>query len=608
VQAIFRIMGFNTSYSVGEFTIDSSDIIRLILGYLTSQGLHQSADVLRQESGIGLLGLVNQGSVASQCRLGEWGSILKSFSLCQETPPELHEQVILELAEDSPSNLQVAFSVLKVQRDGLDTLLEEDEDEEIDKSGERLTKSRSLEQKLAALAGNVTKFQDILERRKVLYAKTPKRDRRERLAQQLQEQPQVPMDRLPILLQQAMKWQSHTGQLPWIRELYEVEDPTTKKRKKKKRKHLDLVMGNAAADNNVVVGEPDDEDDNFEPIVQDVYEMVKFGKSATCESALFFSKGLITSSSDGLIEVWNPSYSDLNTTEFPYQKDSVMGHSSPILCMKLSNDSELLASGDHSGKVKVWKLSSGKCLRQYQAHDGSPVTCLDLSRDSSRLLTGSSDGTCREFGLISQTILQEYNGHSSYIHSCSYVVEWEDNSEAASWIVTGSADGTVRLWQKGVCIRILQANSSTKSFVVDATSLFTENPAIHTVLSIPNQNQLLMVPRASTAYLVNLEGRVLQRYECGNDDVFLAACISRSWVYLATQNGDCLVFRIHKGTLESTIREFSMRSTSKATTGASSNSGSTIEVTQLLHHPFKSIIAGFSNDKTQKRGVLTVWK
>lgn len=600
-------MGFTTSYSVGEFTIDSADIIRLIMGYLTSQGLHQSADALRQESGIGLMGLVNQGSIASQCRDGEWGTILKSYSLCQETPPELHEQVILELAEDpSPDNLQLAFSILKVQRDGLDTLLEEDE-EAADKTGDKLTKARSLEQKLAALAGNISKYQNIQERRKMLYARTPKQDRRERLALQLQEQPQVPMNRLPILLQQAMKWQSHTGQLPFIREVYEVEDQTTKKLKRKKRKHLDLVMGSAAADTNVVVGEPDDEDDTFEPIVQDVFEKVKFGKSATCESALFFSKGLITSSSDGLIEVWSPSYSDLNTADFPYQKDSVMGHASAILCMKLSNDSELLASGDDSGKVKVWKLSSGKCLRQYQAHDGSPVTCLDLSRDSSRLLTGSSDGICREFGLISQTILQEYNGHSSYIHSCSYVIEWEGNAEAILWVVSGSADGTVRLWQKGVCIRILQSNSHSKSFVADATALLTETPAVHTVLPIVNQNQLLMVPRASTAYLVNLEGRVIQRYESGSDDVFLAACISTSWVYLVTQKGDCLVFRIQKGTLETTIREFSVRSTSK-TNSSSGGAISSVEVTQLLHHPFKSIIAGFSNDKTQKRGILTVWK
>lgn len=611
-------MAFKTSYSVGEFTVDSPDIIRLILGYLTSQGLHQSADVLRQESGIGLKGLVNQGSIISQCRQGEWGSILQTFSLCQETPPEIHEQVILELADESPNNLNVAFSILKVQRDGLDTLLEDDEDDAEDKDKidrEKISKARSLEQKLAAIAGNATKYQDVNERRKLLYAKTPRRDRREKLVQVLQQYPQVPLDRLPILIQQAMKWQSHTGQLPWIKELYEVEDPATKSKKKKKRKHLDLVMGSAAAESiHLVVGDPEEDDDeDLEPIVTEFYEKVKFGKSATCESALFFSKGLITSSSDGLIEVWDGRYSDLNTSDFPYQKDSVMGHSCAILCMALSNDSELLASGDATGKVKVWKLASGKCLRQYQAHDGSPVTCLDLSRDSSRLLTGSSDGTCREFGLVSQTILEEYNGHSSYIHHCSYLVEWQ-GSEPTSWILTGSADGTVRLWQKGQCLRILQPKPKLKSFLTDTTTLLTENPAIHTVLAIPNENKILLVPRSSSAFLVDLEGKVLQSYSCGHDDVFLAACISASWVYMVTQKGNCLVFRIHKGTLEQTIHEFSVQSTSKTSTTTTTSSTTTtthntpVEVTTLIHHPFRSTIAAFSNDKTQKKGILSVWK
>jgi WD40 repeat-containing protein SMU1 len=594
-------MAFNTSYSVGgEFTVDSADIIRLILGYLTSVGLHQSADTLRKESGIGLRGLVNQGSIASQCRQGEWSTILKSFSLCQETPAELHEHVILELAEESTNNLNLAYSILRVQRDGLDALAEEDGEDE--KGRERLTKARSLEQKLAALAGNVSKFSDVNQRRKVLYSKTSKSDRRERLAEKLQKQPQVPLNRLPILLQQAMKWQSYTGQLPWIREIYEEEDKTTKtkKKKKKKRKHFDLVMGNAAAETNLVVGEPDDDND-LEPIVQDVYEKVKFGKSATCESAIFFHKGLITSSSDGLIEVWNTNYTELNISDYPYQNETVMGHTSAILCMKLSNDSELLASGDDTGKVKIWKLSNGKCLRQYQAHDGSPVTSLDLSRDSSRLLTGSSDGICREFGLISQKQIAEYNGHSSYIHCVSYVVELA--KESVFWIVTGSADGTVRIWQKGLCRRLLQPQSDCKNFVIDATSLLTENPAIHTCC-ITDQNHLLIVPRSNTAFLVDLEGNLLQKYFSGSDDVFLAACTSNSWVYFATQKGDCMVFRLTKGTLEKTIRDFAASSTSKNSSGEIGKS----EVSQLLHHPFKSMIAGFSNDKTQKRGVLTVWK
>jgi WD40 repeat protein len=105
-------------------------------------------------------------------------------------------------------------------------------------------------------------------------------------------------------------------------------------------------------------------------------------------------------------------------------------------------------------------------LRHYQAFDSSAaVTCVCLSRDAARILTGSSTGHVREFGLVSQTVLQEYVGHASYIHSCQYVIEWKNNNNNSDdekgtlWVVTGSADGTVRLWQKGQSIRILQPNN-----------------------------------------------------------------------------------------------------------------------------------------------------
>mmetsp|Transcript_12629 Transcript_12629/g.30156 ORF Transcript_12629/g.30156 Transcript_12629/m.30156 type:complete len:617 (-) Transcript_12629:880-2730(-) len=616
-------MGFTTSYSIGgECTIDSADILRLILGYLTSQGLHQSASALRQESGVGLKGLVNQQAIGAQCLQGDWGSILKSVSLSEETPAQLHEQVILELAEAAPENMNTAFSVLKLQRESLDAVLEDEEDDEgASSKSSKLTKARSLEQKLAAMTGNPTKYQDINQRRKLLYGnQLTKQDRRQKLALQFEQQPQVPLNRLPILLQQAMKWQSHTGQLPWMREVYQDEgDAPTKrpKKKRKRRKHFDLVMGNAAADNGIVVGDPEDNDDeDLEPIPQEVSQKVKFGKGVTCESAIFCSKGLITSSSDGLIEIWNSQCTDLNMADFPYQKQSVMGHESAVLCLKLSNDGELLASGDDQGKLMVWKLSSGKCLRQFLAHNGSAISCVDWSPDSSRILTGSSDGKCRELGLRSQKILQEYVGHTSYIHSCQYVLVSDDGNDLLSLVLTGSADGCVRIWQQGNCIRILQPqrSPSAKSLMVDATQLQADQPAIHTVLTVPNrdqqgggQNLMLVAPRSSIAYLVTLEGRVVQTYQAASDDdVFLAACISNSFVYLATQKGECLVFHLAKGTIEKTIHEFALQSTSKSAEGVDSTSA--VEVTQLLHHPFRSMLGAFSNDKTQKKGILSVWK
>jgi WD40 repeat protein len=41
-----------------------------------------------------------------------------------------------------------------------------------------------------------------------------------------------------------------------------------------------------------------------------------------------------------------------------------MVHSGPVLSMNFSLDNRLLASGDKTGAIKVWKVADGKCLRQ----------------------------------------------------------------------------------------------------------------------------------------------------------------------------------------------------------------------------------------------------
>ena len=665
-----------------EFTVDTADIIRLMLGFLTSHGLHQSAQTLRKESGIGFISPAVIGSttvLASQIRQGDWGAVLRAVQLQQEAFPLVHEQVILELAE-TDQGLPMAYSLLQLARDDLDAIPEEKESSSQSNGNDQVTestvlsKARSLEQRLAAISAHSSKYGEGKEDRwRLLYGhprESARQDRRNRLADQMvSNKVSVPLQRLPTLLQQACKWQSFTGQLPWI---YDAIAPagnedkdSTRKKQKKKRKHLDLVLGVAAgARKPVVVGESqDDEEDilaNAEPIATDFFEKIKFGKSAVCEAATFCQKGLITASSDGLLEIWDSSYHSLNTSEFPYQNESVMGHDDPILCLALSKDESILASGDTKGTIKVWKLATGQCLRSYQAHQ-QHVTDIDFSADGGKILSASSDGTCREFGIVGSRILQELHGHTTYIHSCQYVLQFSTHSGSnkrkskasgiksntsgspIQWVVTSSADGTVRLWQQSQCLSIWQPQPAGPpvpvgdSVVVDPHQLSPEAPAMGIVLAIPHPNRLVLVPRGPTAYLVDLDGTVQQRYEVEQktsskskdstpteSTIFCAATVSQSWLYLCTNQGDCYVYQLqptlgrsqgissqHRSktgtTLPyTTISDFGLDSTSKSTTHSASKYET--EVSQMIHHPFKSIVGAFSNDKTQKKGILAIWK
>ena len=74
-----------------------------------------------------------------------------------------------------------------------------------------------------------------------------------------------------------------------------------------------------------------------------------------------------------------------------------MMHDEAVLCVCFSSDSEQLASASQDGKIKVWQVSSGKCIRRFDAAHSQGITAIVFSKDNSQLLTASFDQTARFF-------------------------------------------------------------------------------------------------------------------------------------------------------------------------------------------------------------------
>lgn len=256
------------------------------------------------------------------------------------------------------------------------------------------------------------------------------------------------------------------------------------------------------------------------------------------------------------------------------------------------------------------------------------MTCIRFLPDGTKILTGGHDSTCREFGLLASRMLKEFRGHKSYVNCCSYVVlptsvlgtsggggganggsrrDGGDNRFLA--VITGSADGSVIVWDGRTAEPIREINppipTSVNAIVHDKDSI-VGSKSIHTVVHLHSPpNAMIVVPRSDRAYLMSYSGAVLRVY--ARDDVqgseFLAAAISPSnqWLFVAADDGKCVVFDVGTGKAEKIIRSFSEAC-------SSGRSDKPCEVSGLVCHPHRGLVGGYSSDKGQKRGILALWK
>ena len=97
-------------------------------------------------------------------------------------------------------------------------------------------------------------------------------------------------------------------------------------------------------------------------------------------------------------------------------------------------------SGDNNGVTKLWDLQ-GNCIRNYfiAADEGIRVTGIASVDKRKTFVCGYASGSARLWGLNSGICIGEYTGHSASVTSvCS--------SEDSCYFLTGSEDGTIRLW------------------------------------------------------------------------------------------------------------------------------------------------------------------
>lgn len=584
---------------MANIEIDAGDILRLMMQFMREQGLDKSLKSLQDETGVALNTLDNADGFSHDVLAGRWNAVLSTVSTLKLPPHvlmNLYEQIVREMVEQKEQ--ESARTLLKTTLPMM--LLKQDDP----------MRYARLENLVNRGTYDPTElYPDGL---------TKERRRTDLLRNIIEHTTSAPPARLVALLGQALKWQQHTGQLP-------------------AGSRVDLLQGAAAARR------------VEEELVCKSHTgiTIKFGAAAKPEAAAYVPNGtsIVTGSVDGIIEVYDAENGRLRmdlayqaqggchprSVDFrcsvprhhhssdaqgvassrfhldrplavtPLLADEFMLHDDAILCLAVSPDSELLASGSKDAKIKIWRLSNGECLRKFiKPHGDTNITCLAFSRDSSQLLSGGQDGVGRIFGLRSGKCLKEFRGHSAYISACAWLPD-------GAHVITSSADGSCKIWdiKSSDCVHTIKPPQL----------VLTSDAPVLSILPLPRTaDQVVVLSRGPAAHLMTASGGLVRAFthgkRAGTAD-FVAAALSPSgkWLYCVGEDGNLYVFSVQSGAIEYQTMSFAKPKVAAGSAGAAADGGSGAgalhdrSVTGLAHHPYRSQLASWSDD-----GTLKVWR
>ena len=155
-----------------------------------------------------------------------------------------------------------------------------------------------------------------------------------------------------------------------------------------------------------------------------------------------------------------------DTSQPSTPKKTISRFSDVAYSANIRADGKLLIAGDKSGCIQLFDASSRSILRKIdpgQAHSSLPVWVTKFDPNSmTQFLSAGDDNVIKMWDVTSDKATAQFSGHVDYIRTVEYIRE-------SGLIVSGSLDGTVRIWDpRGAqqCVQRFEQGMTAESMSV----------------------------------------------------------------------------------------------------------------------------------------------
>ncbi|MCY4403314.1 MAG: WD40 repeat domain-containing protein [Candidatus Poribacteria bacterium] len=247
----------------------------------------------------------------------------------------------------------------------------------------------------------------------------------------------------------------------------------------------------------------------------------QFTAAAFSDDGSLFAIG----ANDSKIHLW-----DATTVK---RKRTLIGHASlfkkqdkEILALAFSPDGEILASGSEDKTIQLWNTQTYTKIATLRKHN-EWITAIAFSDDMRTFATGDTSGEIKLWDIATRKVRTTLKGHKNTINALTFAPD--GMSEYSGCLASGSADGTIRIWNPYAGKELSTLTTGHTEWVI--TIAFSEND---TFLASVIYNGAVEKWDLTTF-------QQLETFDAGHNDTTVYATLSSDAKFFACRSGDAMV-------------------------------------------------------------------